>query len=184
VEVILADEAWQVVAADGRYRELIFARGRRYEGQPGEARFRIVEFAEHGIPFVLPAAGSSALGPGEQMTSALLGSAAAVDRAELHWRLAPALTLLVLTFIAVPLAKTEPRRGRFSGLAAAILVYVIYANLLAAGRGWLERSQVPDFSGLWWVHGLFLLVAGLMLLVQRGTLRKWRRRWQPAGARA
>jgi lipopolysaccharide export system permease protein len=184
VEVILADEAWQVVAADGRYRELIFARGRRYEGQPGEARFRIVEFAEHGIPFVLPAAGSSALGPGEQMTSALLGSAAAVDRAELHWRLAPALTLLVLTFIAVPLAKTEPRRGRFSGLAAAILVYVIYANLLAAGRGWLERSQVPDFSGLWWVHGLFLLVAGLMLLVQRGTLRKWQRRWQPAGARA
>lgn len=184
VEVILADEAWQVVAADGRYRELIFARGRRYEGQPGEARFRIVEFAEHGIPFVLPAAGSSALGPGEQMTSTLLGSAAAVDRAELHWRLAPALTLLVLTFIAVPLAKTEPRRGRFSGMAAAILVYVIYANLLAAGRGWLERSQVPDFSGLWWVHGLFLVVAGLMLLLQHGTLRKWQRRWQPAGARA
>ena len=184
VEVVLADEAWQVISDDGRYRELVFARGRRYEGQPGEARFRIVEFAEHGIPFVIPAAGSSALGPGEQATSALLGSDAPVDRAELHWRLAPALTLLVLTIIAVPLAKTEPRRGRFSGLAAAILVYVIYANLLAAGRGWLERSQLPELSGLWWVHGLFLLVAALMLLVQRGTVRKWQRRWQPVGERA
>lgn len=184
VEVILADEAWQVVADDGLYREVVFARGRRYEGVPGEARFRIVEFAEHGIPFVIPAVGRSALGPGEQMTTALLGSGNPVDQAELHWRLAPALTLLVLTIIAVPLAKTEPRRGRFSGLAAAILAYVIYANLLAAGRGWLERSQVPEFSGLWWVHGLFLLVAGLMLLVQRGTVRKWQRRWQPAGDRA
>ncbi len=178
VEIILADEAWQVVADDGRYRELIFARGRRYEGRPGEARFRIVEFAEHGIPFVIPVARGSALGPGEQTMTALLASAAPADRAELHWRLAPALTLLVLTIIAVPLAKTEPRRGRFSGLAAAILVYVIYANLLAAGRGWLERAQVPEISGLWWVHGVFLLAALLMLLVQRGTLRKWWRRQQ------
>lgn len=184
VEIILADEAWQNIADEGRYRELVFARGRRYEGTPGEARFRIVEFAEHGIPFVIPAAGRTALGPGEQATAALLGSDDPVDQAELHWRLAPALTLLVLAIIAVPLAKTEPRRGRFSGLAAAILVYVIYANLLAAGRGWLERSQLPDFSGLWWVHGLFLAAAGTMLLVQRGTLRKWQRRWQPAGEQA
>ena len=183
VEVILADEAWQVVTDGGNYREVIFARGRRYEGEPGEVRFRIVEFAEHGIPFVMPVAGRSALGPGEQMTAALLASDKPVDRAELHWRLAPALTLLVLTLIAVPLAKTEPRRGRFSGLAAAILVYVIYANLLAAGRGWLERSQVPELTGLWWVHALFLLVTGLMLLAQRGAFRKWRRRWQPAGER-
>jgi lipopolysaccharide export system permease protein len=184
VEVILADEAWQNIVGDGRYRELVFARGRRYEGTPGEARFRIVEFGEHGIPFVIPAVGGGPLGPGEQRTATLLASSAPVDRAELHWRLAPALTLLVLTFIAVPLAKTEPRRGRFSGLAAAILVYVIYANLLAAGRGWLERSQLPEFSGLWWVHGLFLAVAGVMLFVQRGGLRKWQRRWQPAGERA
>lgn len=184
VEVILADEAWQNISGDGRYRELVFARGRRYEGQPGEARFRIVEFGEHGIPFAIPAVGGGPLGPSEQSTASLLASDAPVDRAELHWRLAPALTLLVLTFIAVPLAKTEPRRGRFSGLAAAILVYVIYANLLAAGRGWLERSQLPEFSGLWWVHGLFLAVTGVMLFVQRGGLRKWQRRWQPAGERA
>lgn len=184
VEVILADEAWQVVADDGNYREVIFARGRRYEGRPGEARFRIVEFAEHGIPFAIPAARRSALKANERATSALLDSSDPVDRAELHWRLAPALTLLVLTVIAVPLAKTEPRRGRFSGLAAAILVYVIYANLLAAGQTWLERDQLPDFSGLWWVHGLFLVVAALMLLAQGGKFRKWQRRWFTAGEQA
>jgi len=184
VEVILADEAWQVVADDGNYREVIFARGRRYEGQPGEAKFRIVEFAEHGIPFAIPVVRHSLLNADERATSALLHSSDPVDRAELHWRLAPALTLLVLTVIAVPLAKTEPRRGRFSGMAAAILVYVIYANLLAAGQAWLEREQLPDFSGLWWVHGLFLIVAVLMLLAQGGTFRKWQRRWRAAGEQA
>ena len=74
----------------------------------------------------------------------------------MHWRLGVPLTLLVLTVVAVPLAKTEPRSGRFSGLASAVLVYLIYANLLAAGRGWLERGQIPEVVGLWWVHGLFL----------------------------
>lgn len=184
VEVILADEAWQVMADDGSYREVIFARGRRYEGQPGEARFRIMDFAEFGIPFVIPAARRSVLKADERATSALLESGDPVDRAELHRRLAPPLTLLVLTVIAVPLAKTEPRRGRFSGLAAAILVYVVYANLLAAGQVWLEQDQLPDVSGLWWVHGLFLVVAALMLLAQGGKFRKWQRRWFPAGERA
>ncbi|MFZ1623241.1 MAG: LPS export ABC transporter permease LptF [Gammaproteobacteria bacterium] len=183
VEVILADEAWQVVTDNGNFREVVFARGRRYEGEPGGAKFRIVEFVEHGIPFAVPVARNTALKANQRTTSALLESSDPVDRAELHWRLAPALTLLVLTVIAVPLAKTEPRRGRFSGLAAAILVYVIYANLLAAGQAWLERERLPEFSGLWWVHGLFLLVAGLMLLVQRGLFRKLQRRWQLGGER-
>lgn len=55
VEVIVADEAWQEDAGNG-VRVLTFARGHRYEGEPGDTRFRQVEFAEHGIPFELPAA--------------------------------------------------------------------------------------------------------------------------------
>ena len=82
------------------------------------------------------------MGPGEQNTMRLAGFRAPGRPGRVALAAcAGRLTLLVLTVVAVPLAKTEPRRGRFSGLAAAILVYVIYANLLAAGRGWLER---PD----------------------------------------
>ena len=83
------------------------------------------------------------------------------------------LTLLVLAVLAVPLARTEPRKGRFAGLASAVLVYLIYANLLAAGRGWIERGQVPEAAGLWWVHGLFLAAAGVMLVYQLGLWRQW-----------
>ncbi|MEO8444340.1 MAG: LPS export ABC transporter permease LptF [Gammaproteobacteria bacterium] len=176
VEVIVADEAWQEDAGDG-IRILTFARGQRYEGEPGAPRYRIVEFAEHGIPFELPASGPAKLQPAARPTLDLLTSRNPVDRAELQWRVGVPLTLLVLTFLAVPLAKTEPRKGRFAGLGSAVLVYLIYANLLAAGRGWLERGQLPQAVGLWWVHGLFFAIAGLMLFVQLGLWRRWTRRW-------
>ena len=101
---------------------------------------------------------------------ALLASADLADRAEFHWRLGVPLTLLVLTVLAVPLAKTEPRKGRFAGLASAVLVYLIYANLLAAGRGWLERGQVPEVWASGGCTALFLAAAGLMLLAQLGLL--------------
>ena len=61
IEVIVAEEAWQEDTADPGVKMLTFRHGRRYEGEPGSARFRIVEFAEHGIPYSLPtrAAGES-----------------------------------------------------------------------------------------------------------------------------
>ncbi len=172
LEVIIADEAWQQDAGNGM-RVLTFARGHRYEGQPGELRFRLVEFDEHGIPFELPASGPIKLKPEARSTAALLASKDPADLAEFHWRLGVPLTLLTLAILAVPLAKTEPRKGRFAGLASAVLVYLIYANLLAAGRGWLERGQIPGFMGLWWVHAVFLVAALAMLFFQLGIWRRW-----------
>jgi lipopolysaccharide export system permease protein len=184
VEVILADEAWQTDAGEDGSRILVFARGHRYEGVPGSPRFRVIGFAEHGIPYRLPDAGTRPRDPEGQTTMALLRSEAPADRAELHWRIAVPLTALVLVVIAVPLARTEPRRGRFSGIAPAVLVYLIYANLLAVGRGWLEREQVPPLLGLWWVHLLFLAAAGLMLATHQGAWRRLRRVRRPVAASA
>lgn len=179
VEVIVADEAWATTGPAGDSRVLTFARGRRYEGVPGTPQFRVVQFAEHGIPYALPPrAGAEALRPEARPTLALYRGGTPEDLAELHWRIGVPLTLLVLVVVAVPLARTEPRKGRFSGLAAAVLVYVIYANLLAAGKGWIERGQIPGLVGLWWVHALFLAGAGTLLARQVGWLRRlrwWRR---------
>jgi lipopolysaccharide export system permease protein len=174
MEVIVADEAWQEDGGNG-VRVLTFAHGQRYEGQPGDARFRLVEFAEHGIPFELPANRPLKQSAESRSSRALLSSVDLKDRAELHWRLGVPLTLLGLAILAVPLAKTEPRKGRFAGLASAVLVYLIYANLLAAGRGWIERGQVPELMGLWWVHALVLAAAGMMLFFQFGLWRQWGR---------
>ena len=65
--------------------------------------------------------------------------------------------------MAVPLAKANPRQGRFLKLLPAILLYMAYLTILIAARGALERGKIPMVLGLWWVHALFLGI-GLLLL--------------------
>ena len=76
-------------------------------------------------------------------------------------RLARPVTVLVLTLIAVPLARFRPATNRFLPLWMGVLVFTLYFNLLATGQLWLEQGHLPDWLGLWWVHGLMVgLIAG------------------------
>ncbi|MCC5794462.1 MAG: LPS export ABC transporter permease LptF [Chromatiales bacterium] len=170
-EVVVAREAWQVIDEAAQIRVLTFGEGTRYEGEPGSAAFRVITFAEHGIPFALPAPGPVVRRPQARSLSELRVSEKLEDRAELQWRLSVPITVLVLTILAVPLARSEPRQGRFAGLAPAVLVYITYANLLGAGKVWIERGTVPVGIGLWWVHGVFLTGALLLLAAHEGWLR-------------
>lgn len=96
-------------------------------------------------------------------SAALLRSDDALDIAELQWRLAAPAAIFVLTLLAVPLARSSPREGRYGRLALAVLVYIVFANLLGVARVWVERGVVGAWPGLWWVHALFVVVALAML---------------------
>ncbi len=171
IEVVVAEEAQQKDTADPDVKMLTFFRGRRYEGEPGSPRFRIVEFAEHGIPYSLPARSPVSLEPESRSLPELLRSSDPVNVAELQWRLSVPLMALVLALLAVPLGRSLPRQGRYAGLGAGILVYISYANLLGASKVWLERGKVPPFIGMWWVHALFTVGALVLLGVRYGSLR-------------
>jgi lipopolysaccharide export system permease protein len=107
----------------------------------------------------------------------LLGSGEPAELAEIQWRVSMPMTALVLAFLAVPLARSSPRQGRYAGLGAAVLIYVCYANLLGAAKVWLERGRLPAWIGMWWVHALVLLAAAVLLAVRFGVVRwPWRRR--------
>jgi len=97
--------------------------------------------------------------------AALLASAEPEDRAELQWRLSAPLSLFVLALVAVPLSRSRPREGRFGRLGVGILVYIIYANMLNVARTMVERDEVPQWLGMWWVHVVLGLV-GLLLLAR------------------
>ena len=68
------------------------------------------------------------------------------------------------------LAHTDARRGRLSNLFAAILVYLIYSNLLGLGQTLLKKDQISPLVGLWWLHVGMVLVA-IYLLRQRANNR-------------
>ena len=101
-------------------------------------------------------------------TRELVGSDDNEEIAELHWRFGIPLATVVLAIIAVPLSRTQPRQGRYSRLIIGLLVFIVYFNLLIAGKAWIEQGRVIAPLGLWWVHG-GMLIAGLSLLaVQNG----------------
>ncbi len=163
VEAVVAATAEQKTDMSRGLRVMVLYDGRRYEGVPGEPGFRIMDFEEHGIPIALSAREADEPDLEAQPFAALLSQDGPAASAELHWRLSAPFSVLMLVLLAVPLSKIDPRQGRYGKFAIAILVYIAYANLLGAGRVWLEQGQVPGFVGLWWIHGALVAFAGWLL---------------------
>jgi lipopolysaccharide export system permease protein len=172
IEVVVAERGRQVASDDPDTRYFVLHDGRRYEGIPGTSRFRVMEFAEHGIPYRLPSAEEPELEPRAMRTAALLQSASAEAMAELHWRIGIPLATFVLAVLAVPLSRSQPRQGRYGRLAIGLLVFIIYFNLMSAGKAWLEQGSVAPAVGIWWVHALMLFAALVMLGLQNGVHRR------------
>ncbi len=92
----------------------------------------------------------------KRMTSLELRHARAPDaRAELQWRQSTPLSALLLAMLAVPLSRTQPRRGRYSKIMLAVVIYALYYNLLGVARTGVEQEAS---TSLWWAPGLLLVV--------------------------
>jgi lipopolysaccharide export system permease protein len=93
----------------------------------------------------------------------LLPSVDPAWHAELHWRIGWVCAVMVLGFVAVPLARLRPGQARHARVPWAVLLFALYAGLLSTARLMLERGQVPAALGLWWVHGAVMALAMLAL---------------------
>jgi lipopolysaccharide export system permease protein len=171
LEIALAQRATHTFAEGGDIQVITLFDGERYEGIPGERRFRIVRFAENTIPVRLPEMSGGVMKLDGVPTSALMASEKADLRGELHWRLALPIMAVVMGLIAVPLARLRPRQGRYARVGFAILIFFVYIELAIAGKVWLVRGVTPEWLGLWWVHGAVALFSGLLLLVPRWLAR-------------
>jgi lipopolysaccharide export system permease protein len=165
IEVALADTATYAKAAQGTHLVTLY-NGRRYEGTPGHADFRVIEFREHGIPIGAPATSTAPQEASGKSTLALLGSSAPADIAALQFRTSTPLMALILSLIAVPLSQLRPRQGRYARVGFAIVVFFVYSNLLSAAKAWLEKGDLPPIIGMWWVHAL-ALTFGLYLIARQ-----------------
>lgn len=167
IVVVVAEEGRRVTNSETGASTLLLFNGKRYVGRPGEARFSIEEFTEHGIPIELETTEFVEIVEARS-TASLLVSADAESRAELAWRLSVPISILALALLAVPLGRASPREGKYARFGVGILIYIIYANTLQIGRVWIEREAVPEWLGIWWVHGVLILLATGMLVRQSG----------------
>jgi lipopolysaccharide export system permease protein len=172
VEVVVARRGEQVESDDPNTRMLVLHDGRRYEGVPGTPDFRVVEFLEHGIPYRLPSLQPPSPRPRAMSFARLWASSEPQHIAEWQWRLSVPISTILLALLAVPLARSRPREGRYGRIAIGLLVFIIYFNLLSASKAWTEEATIAPELGLWWVHGCVVLFTLGLLGLQNG----WHRR--------
>jgi lipopolysaccharide export system permease protein len=162
VEIAVAERAEQRGAGQAEQLFVLYD-GHRYEGVPGALEWRVVTFKEHGIPVRMPEVKAKGEKLSLKPTSSLIGSRDNGDRSELAWRTAMPVMALTLMLLAVPLAKLQPRQGRFARVGLALLAYFVYSNLVAADRAWIDKGIVGGALGIWWVHLLPIGLAALLV---------------------
>ncbi len=166
--LIRARGAAQWTDPDTRWSYLEFQQGFRYSGEPGTADFREVEFAEHGIRIPQRRVRAGEFDRDARTISQLWQAGDAESTAELQWRLAVPLSCLLLALAAAPLSHTTPRKGRYGKVAVALVIYLVYSNLLVFARNAVAEGTVPPVIGVWWVHLLTLAVIGGLVARRAG----------------
>jgi lipopolysaccharide export system permease protein len=161
----------QLLTAKSAYRKqdassgddfLVLVDGYRYEGSPGAANYRIARFAEYGVRIELPGTGQAVDKRESTSTAVLMKSSNLKDIAELQWRIMMPVSALVLLILAVPLSRSSPRQGRYGRLVIAVLLFVIYYNLMGVAEVWIQNGVVPPAIGMWWVAVLPLLLTVIL----------------------
>ncbi|MFA3791860.1 LPS export ABC transporter permease LptF [Aliiglaciecola sp. SL4] len=164
VHIVYSQKGLVSLDAEGS-QQLILQQGVQYEGKRGQLDYRVVEFDQYQIEISEREAEQKRRKMTAIPTLDLLDDDSIEAIAELQWRIAIPLSLPFLILIAVPLSSVDPRQGRFGKMFPALLLYLGYFMLLMAGRKVLEDGKIPPAFGLWWVHGV-VLVIGVTLVVK------------------
>ena len=166
VRVVYAQQGTVNKEPDGT-RQLILNKGHQYEGEQKRLAYRVVAFDEYQIQIDDPEQQQQRKKMSVLPTDELLNDGSIEALAELQWRLAIPLSIPFLVLIAVPLSAVDPRQGRFGKMFPAILLYLGYFMLLLASRRALEDGKIPIQLGLWWVHGIMLMIGFTLLARDR-----------------
>ena len=143
---------------------LVIGPGERHEGRAGDNRQKIISFDQHGILLEKKSKDKRLVLHSKQMTpQRLMGSKRLSHRIEIRWRVALPVVLVVLALLAVPLSYIAPRQGRYGKVGPALLVFIVYLNLMAFTRSQLEDKVIPVAINFWWVHLLFLLLTVVLI---------------------
>ena len=158
-------------------RFLVMEHGRRYEGSPGNPEYRVMEFGRYAVRIEPAEARGITQTPSNMPLPELLRQRTAANLGEIVWRVGIPVAALMLALLAIPLSFVNPRAGRTTNLVFAILIYMIYSNLISVSQAWVRQGKLGFEIGIWGVHAaMFTLL--LALFWHRLTLVKWWRLWR------
>jgi lipopolysaccharide export system permease protein len=165
--VVVAREG--TIAIDGRGDKfLVMNQGRRYDGILNQPDFRVMEFERYGV--LVSRQSQSLVGDMSarslSMPELLAGLKNNFNRGELLWRVALPVMGLLLMLLAIPLGFVNPRGGRSINLLIALLLFVIYSNMVSVFQAAVVQERMQLTLAWWPIH----LVAAILTVL----LFSWR----------
>jgi lipopolysaccharide export system permease protein len=151
--VVVAAEGAQKRMDDGT-RFLVLSKGRRYEGEPGQAEYRVIQFDRYWIRLdpVQIKAKERQQNIRQQSTAELWKRPEADAMGELAGRFNVPLSVVVLALLAIPLSYVNTRAKRSYGLISALLLFFIYHNLMSVTQTWIAQGKWGLTAGLLAAH--------------------------------
>ena len=155
-------------------RFLVLLKGTRYEGTPGQRDYRVVEFDRYAVRIdsvppkqMLPSLNSMS-------TLALWSDPNPWNLSQLEWRIGLPISAAILALLAIPLSYVNPRAGRSLNLVMALVLYMVYTNMISVTNSWVGMGKISPALGLWGIHSVMLAMV-IMLFYWRMSLFSMRR---------
>jgi lipopolysaccharide export system permease protein len=135
----------------------------RYEGVPGQYDFKIIEFERYAMRIEEAVTGKQTVAsPKSLSTLRLLQDRSSWNMAELEWRLGLPISALILALLAIPLGFVNPRAGRSFNLIMALVIYMLYNNMISLTNTWVGQGKLGPASGLLGLHVLMIAVVAVL----------------------
>ncbi len=158
-------------------RFLVLENGRRYEGTPGQADYRVMHFERYAVRIETREAQGVTPTPKTLPLWSLAQQPTPPNLGELLWRLGIPLAALNLALLAIPLSFVNPRAGRTNNLILALLTYMVYSNLISVSQAWVSQGRIGFEVGVWLVH-VVMFVLLLVMFSKRLMVFSWVRLWR------
>jgi lipopolysaccharide export system permease protein len=178
--IFRAARGWFDIEPETRNKYLILEDGYRYEGQAGDKDFTIAKYERHSL-LIEKGEEEEYIAARSALPTSILWQRrhSSYYMAEIQWRASSVIMTIILSLIAINLVKAAPRQGRYAGFFPAILIYIVYSNLLGITRAWVSKGIVSPWFGAVWVHILMILI--LVIMFNWSKIRIYRIRKQAVG---
>jgi len=161
IGTMVAKQGLQEIAPNGD-KFIVLLNGKRHEGTPGQLDYKIVEFERYAMRVEIVESKSKPLNTKAFSTLYLLENRTSLNLSELNWRLGLPISALILALLAIPFSFVNPRAGRSLNMISALVLYMLYNNMISVINSWVGQEKIAASAGLLGIHGvMFILVVGL-----------------------
>jgi lipopolysaccharide export system permease protein len=161
IGTMVAKQGLQEIAANGD-KFIVLLNGTRYEGVPGQLDYKIVEFERYAMR--VETVESKAKPPNLKAftTAYLYENHNSLNMSELNWRIGLPVSALILALLAIPFSFVNPRAGRSLNMISALVIYMLYNNLISVINTWVGQERVAASVGLYGIHVVMLVIVWML----------------------